>query len=115
MHHNLFSTRLVLKPRSPFDFMLSAEIFEDGDEQIQKFQNGRYWKTINVDETLVLLCLRGQGTADDPVLIADLKSNKPLSNRERNKIRSLITLVFNLDLDLNPFYETVKQILSCQS
>jgi DNA-3-methyladenine glycosylase II len=100
--------RLTLIPTPPFNFDLSASIFSDGDEQIRKYEKGRYWQVISVKDNLIFIILKASGTIDKPKLLVELKSDKEISNSEKKKINEIVRSLFNLDLDLKSFYEEVK-------
>ena len=65
---------LAIEPVSSFDFDLSAKIFSDDDKQIRKYENGRYWQIVRINNKLVFITIRSAGTVDEPKLLADLKS-----------------------------------------
>lgn len=100
--------KLTLIPTPPFDFDLSARIFSDGDEQIRKYENGRYWQVIRANGKLILIILKASGTIDKPKLLVELKSDKEISNNEKKTVNEIVCSLFNLDTDLKPFYEGVK-------
>ena len=51
-----------IKPVPPFSFDLSAGIFSEGDERIQRYENGRFWQVIRPNGKLVLVAIRSTGT-----------------------------------------------------
>jgi len=106
--------RLTIKPVPPFDFDLSAKIFSDGDKQIRKYENGKYWQILRVNNKLILITLTSSGTVDKPKLIVELKSNKEISNDNKKTAEEIISFLFDLKLDLKLFYEEVKndQVMS---
>lgn len=101
--------KLILKPIPPFDFDLSASIFSDGDEQIRKYEDGKYWQVIRINDKLILIVVKDLGAVDDPKLLVELKSDKKISNSDKNKAKKIIHSLFNLKIDLEPFYEEVKK------
>ncbi|MCW3974709.1 MAG: hypothetical protein NWE86_00495 [Candidatus Bathyarchaeota archaeon] len=68
--------KLILKPIPPFDFDLCASIFSDGDEQIRKYEDGKYWQVIRINDKLILIVVNDLGVVDDPKLLVELKSDK---------------------------------------
>jgi DNA-3-methyladenine glycosylase II len=100
--------KLTIIPTPPFDFDLSARIFSDGDGQIRKYEKGRYWQVIRVKGKLILIILKASGTIDKPKLLVELRSDKEISNSEKEKINDIVRSLFNLDLSLKSFYEDIK-------
>jgi DNA-3-methyladenine glycosylase II len=100
--------RLTIKPVPPFDFDLSAKIFSDGDRQIRKYENGKYWQVVRVNNTLILITITSSGTVEKPRLLVELKSNEEISNDDKKIAKEIISFLFDLKLNLKPFYEKVK-------
>lgn len=100
--------KLTVKPTPPFDFELSAKIFSEGDRQIRKYEDGRYWQVLRLDNKLVFIAIISIGTVDEPKLLVELKSNEEISDVDRKIVKELIYSLFNLKLDLKQFYDTVK-------
>lgn len=105
---------LIVKPVRPFSFDLSARIFSEGDGRIRKYEDGRYWQVIRPGHKLVLASLKSLGTIDDPELLVDLRPMDVLSNQDIRDAKKVICILFNMDLDLKPFYKAVKgdQVMS---
>lgn len=103
-----YSFHIKLNPAAPYDFGLSARIFTDGDLQISKFENGGFWQVIRADNKLILIGVESTGTLDKPELSIGLKSNEKVSDDDRELTKNTITSILNLDFDLKPFYEEVK-------
>lgn len=99
---------LVLEPTLPFNFDLSAEIFSDGDERIRKYQAGKFWQVLRTNGKLVLVCLRYNDETDKPALLFELESESDFSCEDVQTVRKTISLIFNLNLDLKPFYKAAK-------
>lgn len=99
---------LVLEPTLPFNFDLSAEIFSDGDERIRKYQAGKFWQVLIINGKLVLVCLRYNDETDKPALLFELESESDFSCEDVQTVRKTISLIFNLNLDLKPFYKAAK-------
>lgn len=98
-----------LKLVPPFDFELSARIFSTGDDQIRKFQDGKYGQVIRVDNKLILVIIKSLGTVDEPELSVELKSNEELKDLDIKRTRDIIQSLFNLNMNLNSFYDDVKE------
>jgi len=110
----LIKMKLTIKMVPPFDFQLTAKIFSDGDKQISRYENGKHWQVIRVNSKLILVTIKSSGTVDDPKLLVELKSNVEISNDDKEKAKEIISSLFNSNLDLELFYEEVKndEILS---
>jgi DNA-3-methyladenine glycosylase II len=104
----MYTCRHELSSIPPFDFNLSARSFSTGDAQIQKYKNGKYWQIIRVKGSLVHLSVRGLGTVDSPLLLVKLQSRKELSASDQKVALDTVRFIFNLQLDLNSFYEEVQ-------
>ena len=100
--------RLRIKPVPPFDFDLSATIFSDGDRQIRRYENGRYWQVLHVHNTLILSTITSLGTVDNPELSVELQSNAAIPNHDMTPIEEMIWSLFNLPFDLTAFYDEVE-------
>jgi DNA-3-methyladenine glycosylase II len=100
--------KLIIKPVPPYDFALSARIFSNGDEQIRKYENGRYRQVIRIDNKLILVTVKSSGSVDAPVLEAELKSNQKVSENDKRIVEKTIGYILNLGLDLETFYQAVK-------
>jgi len=101
--------KMILHPRSPFDFHLSASIFAGGDPQIQKYQDGRLWQLIRVNRKLTMVVLSSRGTVEDPSVQADLYSGEPLQEADLSSARVQMEGLLNMGLDLLPFYGVVRE------
>jgi DNA-3-methyladenine glycosylase II len=100
--------RLTIKAVPPFDFDLSAKIFSSSEKQIGKYENGKYWRVIRVNNKLILVTLTSSGSVDKPKLLAELKSNKKILDNDKKRAEETIFSLFNLKCDLKPFYEDIK-------
>jgi len=100
--------RLTITPVPPFDFDLSATIFSDGDKQICKYENGRYWRVVRANNKLMLVTLSPLGTVDNPVLSVELESDEEISNEDKKTAEEIVCSLFNLTFDLTAFYDGVK-------
>jgi len=101
--------KITIEALPPFSFDLSAEIFADGDKQIRKYENGRFWQILRVNGKLILAIVESVGTVDEPKLSAELRSDTKMTEDDKKKAAETIKALFNLDFDPTPFYETAKQ------
>ena len=92
----------------PFDFELSAQIFANGDPQVRRYEKGRFWQVIRIDDTLALVSIQSAGTVEDPELSIELKSNRQLTIEDKNEAKKIVKSLFNLDFNLNAFYEEAR-------
>jgi DNA-3-methyladenine glycosylase II len=97
-----------IKPVPPFSFDLSAGIFREGDERIQRYANGSFWQVMRLKGKLVLFSLRSTGTVDEPEIFVNLIPDEDLSDDDVRMAGEIVRALFNMNLDLLPFYETVK-------
>lgn len=95
-------------PAAPFDFGLTCWIFTNGDPEISKFEAGTYWQVLRTDDKLALLTLRSTGTIEQPKLIAYFEPELEFSTKERQQLRDTVVRLFNLSLDLTPFYRQAR-------
>lgn len=102
------STKLRIKPFPPFDFGLSSLIFTGGDPQIRSYDGEKYWQVLGTDKKAALVIIRSTGTVDEPRLAVELKSKNELSPADVKKTKRKINSLFNLDMDLVPFFKAVK-------
>jgi len=103
-----FKHNLTLKPVPPFSFDLSATIFSRGDPEFRNYEDGSFKTAIRLDGTIALATITSSGTVEAPVLKVELRARDPLTRQELEKARKLINRMFNLDLDLKPFYKAAK-------
>ena len=104
----IYTETVTIPALPPFSFELSSEIFAKGDRQIRNCENGRFWQVIRGNDKLILATVEAAGTVDKPELCAELKSNAKITAEDKKKAEAAVNTIFSLDLDLNPFYETVK-------
>lgn len=96
-----------INPVPPFSFDLSAGIFTEGDEHIHKYENGSFWQVIRPNGKPVLVSLRSTGTVDEPELSVNLTPDEALSDDDIRMAGVIVRDLFNMNLDLLPFYEAV--------
>lgn len=99
---------LKIEPISPFDLDLSAGIFSFGNGRIRKYEEGRYWQVLRLGERLALATVRSLGTIDEPVISVELEPDEQFSSREKTEAAELVGKIFNVDLDLRPFYQAIR-------
>jgi DNA-3-methyladenine glycosylase II len=100
--------KLKIEPVPPFDFDLSARIFSESDEQIRKYENGKYWQVVRVNSKLILITIRSSGVVNRPELTVDLKPNEEVTGAGKRMVREIVSTLFNLKFDLNQFYRDAK-------
>jgi DNA-3-methyladenine glycosylase II len=111
----IFTEKLEIAALPPFRFDLSAEIFSNGDREIRTYGNGKFRQTIRVNGKLVLATIESVGTIDRPKLYAELKADRKLTQEDKKKAEETISILFNLNFDLAPFYKEVKtdNVMAC--
>jgi len=102
--------QLTIRPHPPFDFDLSARIFSQGDERIQRYEDGIYWHAVRLENQPALIQVRSTGTTKDPEIRVEIEQQgtSTISRDAKREAMALVERVFNLGLDLMPFYEAVK-------
>jgi DNA-3-methyladenine glycosylase II len=101
--------KIMIAALPPFSFDLSAEIFANGDSLIRTYEKGRFRQTIRADGKLILATVESVGSVNKPKLCAELKSDRELTQEDKKKAEETISVLFNLNFDLAPFYEEVKK------
>ena len=104
----IYTERIEVTALPPFRFDLSCEIFASGDKQIRNYENGAFWQVIRINGKLCLSMVKSTGNVDEPKVIVELKSDRPITGEDTKTARAAVTALFNLNLDLKPFYETIK-------
>jgi len=101
--------KLTITATAPFDFDLSAKVFSDGDKQIRKYEGGYFWQVIRVGDKLILVSIKSLGNVDEPELSVEFESVVKIPSRDKEDIREIVSSLFNLNFELRPFYEGVKE------
>lgn len=101
--------KMIITPVSPFDFDLSARIFSDRDSQIRKYEEGKYWQVVNVNDKISLLTVSSTGSVEEPRLVVELASREVLTEKDREEAEQLVDSLFNLSFDLESFYRDVRE------
>ncbi len=96
--------KFKIRPIPPFDFKLSMRIFPK-DDILRKYEGDIFRQLIMVNNRPVLILLESLGTVNEPELELTVDD---ISKNEANKVLEIVNKIFNLDFDLNPFYEQVK-------
>jgi len=96
--------QLTLEPLLPFDFNLSAQIFSNGDERIQRYEDGVFSQTVRLGGAPARIRVSSQGTVAHPRLLVLVEPE----DVDAADIEVLVTRLFNLKMGLLPFYEAVK-------
>jgi len=104
----IYTEKITGAALPPFRFDLSSEIFANGDKQIRNYEKGRFWQVIRVNGKLILATIEAVGTVDKPEISAEFKSDSVITEEDKKKAEDTVTALFSLDLDLKPFYKTVK-------
>lgn len=104
----MYQSNFNIKAKAPFDFDLSCRIFSSGDKSIKKYANNRLWQTLTINQKTMLLYIESVGSVDDPELKVSVESNEELSRAILNSVPPTVHRMFNLGLDLHPFYEHMK-------
>jgi DNA-3-methyladenine glycosylase II len=99
--------KLLLKPVPPFDFGLSAALFSGGVGRMGEYQAGIFRQAVLLGPTAVMVELRSLGSVEEPLLSARIEPDKSISQGAAG-VEGLIRRLFNLDLDLDPFYRATK-------
>jgi DNA-3-methyladenine glycosylase II len=100
--------QLTLEPLPPFDFNLSAQIFSNGDGRVQRYEDGVFWQTVRLGGAPALIRVSSLGTVAHPRLLVMVEPEDAFTDYDKSIVEAVIARLFNLNLDLLPFYEAVK-------
>jgi DNA-3-methyladenine glycosylase II len=103
-----FRTTRRLRAKAPYDFGKSLILLVGGDPQIRSYQDGAYRQALQVDDTVLLLTARALGTVDNVQVAVELLAEDPAGPKTIDRTWRIANRIFNLDLDLNPFYSQVR-------
>jgi DNA-3-methyladenine glycosylase II len=111
----IFAEKIEIITLPPFRFDLSAEIFANGDRQVRTYEKDKFRQIIRANGKLILATVESVGTIDKPKLCAELRSDKEITEEDKKKAKEDISILFNLNFDLVPFYEQVKtdKVMAC--
>lgn len=104
----MYKSGFNIKAVAPFDFDLSCKIFSNGDKNIKKYSKNHLWQAINVNNEIIFLYIESVGDTENPELAVSVESEKELSLNILKPIPPLIHKIFNLGLDLRPFYKDME-------
>ncbi len=99
----------IINVTPPFDFTLSARIFEASDPQIIFFDGSKYSRVLQVGDSLTLATVESIGSVDDPRLRVQFASDQTFADRDLKTATALIGSVCNAQLDVTPFYRAVRE------
>jgi DNA-3-methyladenine glycosylase II len=83
-------------------------MFSDGDPQVRRYEKGRFRQVIRIGRKLVLISVESVGTVEKPRLSVELKTNRKLTESEKENAGKIVNSLFNLDSNLTAFYEEVR-------
>ena len=104
----VYTTHIKLTPNAPYNFELSARTFTNGDPQISRYDDGKFWQVIRVNNKLIFVLIESTGTIDEPEFFITLKSNERITETDINSGKNIINSMFNLGFELREFYEDMK-------
>ncbi len=104
----VYTSHIELNPIAPYNFDLSARTFTNGDPQISRYEDGKFWQVIRVNSKLIFVLIESIGTVDEPEFSITLKSNDLITEADINSGKEIINSIFNLDFDLSEFYQYMK-------
>ncbi len=102
-----YTETFVLKQLPPFSLDLSAQVFSKGDKQVRAYINNEFSQVFQVGDCLVFTKITSLGTAKQPELCTELKSNERITTEIKQAIKQKITYIFNLNFDLSTFYKEI--------
>ena len=100
--------QLILDPLPPFDFNLSAQIFSNGDGRIQRYEDGVFSEIVRLGGAPALIRVSSQGTVAHPRLLVMVEPEDAFTDYDKSIVKAVVARLFNLNLDLLPFYEAAK-------
>jgi DNA-3-methyladenine glycosylase II len=104
----LCMTQFTIKPVPPFDFHLSTRIFANGDSQIRRYEQEKFWQVILTNDKPTLAIVKASGTIDKPELRIILKAKGEISDIQEDTAAATVGSMFNADLDLKKFYADIR-------
>jgi DNA-3-methyladenine glycosylase II len=104
-----FTEKVTVKALAPFNFDLTSQIFSSGDLEIRSYSNGMFHQVLKINDNLVLIEVSSVGTVENSELLVVLKSNIAITSLEKKAARKIVEFVFNLDFNLNSFYQDLKK------
>jgi len=104
-----YTETVTVKALAPFNFDLTSQIFSSGDPEIRSYSNGMFHQVLKINGNLVLIEVSSAGTVENPELLVALKSNIVITSLEKKAAKKIVEFIFNLDFNLNSFYQDVKK------
>jgi len=83
-------------------------VFSDGDFQIRKYEEGKFWQVLMINNKLIFIKVKSSRNADELELSIELKSNEDIFDTDIEPIKKIVSDIFNLDFNLKFFYDEVK-------
>ena len=108
MRKMAFTETFKIEAVAPFNFDLTAQIFQSGDKQIRTYANGQFTQVLKLNGKLTIVKLASTGTIELPKITVELKSNNLITLQDKQKAEEVVKFIFNLDFDLGSFYSEVK-------
>ena len=102
-----YTQKFVMQCVPPFDFNLSVSLFSNGNGQIRKFENGKFWQVMRMYDQLVLISIESLGTVDQPRIQVKIQSDREISREKKNVARIFVSRLLNARFSLVPFYEYI--------
>jgi DNA-3-methyladenine glycosylase II len=75
---------------------------------MQRYEDGIYWHAVRLENQPALIQVRSTGMTKDPEILVEIEQQGTISLDAKRETTALVERVFNLELDLMPFYEAVK-------
>ena len=100
-------TDIVLLPKPPYNFHLSATIFSGGDPEIRTYNNGVFSQALEIGGRPFIIRL-GPGTGPSQLTLSVFPDPADTGVREE-AVREAVSSMFNIYDDLIPFYRTVEK------
>lgn len=100
---------MTIHPMPPYDFSLSCAVFSGGDHLVRSFRDGAFRQVVDLGGRLALATATAHGPPSRPRIAIELRSDRPLSARDREQALGILSGLFNSELRLGPFYDHVKR------
>lgn len=107
-----FCETITVPASPPFNFDLTAQIFQNGDKQIRTYTNGQFSLVLKINEKLAQVKVSSIGTVERPELRAELITSSPITNQDKKKAREIVAFIFSLDFNLRSFYYEIRNDLT---
>ena len=100
---------LVLCPKAPFDFELTASTFARfRSENVDLYAGGVYRRALDLGDKLVLATVGGQGSPQQPRLCLTVQG-EALRPVDLERAGAMVARIFRLEDDLGPFYRRAER------